>query len=160
VNPLLVRGLDYYSHSVFEFKTTALGAQDAVLSGGRYDTLIETMGGPSTPGIGWAAGIERLSLLSPLKPTQSSSVAIIPVNAEVEANAFEIAHTLRKNGIAAEVSYSGNLSKRMKKANAQGARAAVVIGPDEIKAGTCTVKNLADGSQTSVAIRDLSSHLK
>jgi len=160
INPMLVRGLDYYSHSVFEYKTTALGAQDAILSGGRYDTLIETMGGPSTPGIGWAAGIERLSLLSPVKATPLANVAVIPVHGDVEADAFVIANRLRNEGFVAEVDFSGNMSKRMKKANQRGAFAAVIIGPDEVKAGTCMLKNLGDGSQASVAISDLPLHLK
>jgi histidyl-tRNA synthetase len=155
VNPLLVRGLDYYSHSVFEFKTTALGAQDAVLSGGRYDSLVETMGGPATPGIGWAAGIERLSMLSPLKPSTTPSVAIIPVHADVEADAFALAKKLRDEGIPCEVDFSGNMSKRMKKANSRGAKAAVILGPDEVKAGTCMLKYLGDGAQKSVSTATL-----
>jgi histidyl-tRNA synthetase len=160
LNPLLVRGLDYYSHSVFEFKTSALGAQDAVLSGGRYDSLIETMGGPATPGIGWGAGIERLSLLSPLKPKTTPAITVIPVHADVEADAFQIAKTLRDHDIAAEVDFSGNMSKRMKKASARGSKAAVIIGPDEIKAGTCMVKNLGDGTQNSVRLTELVTQLK
>jgi histidyl-tRNA synthetase len=159
VNPHLVRGLDYYSHTVFEYRTTALGAQDAVLSGGRYDTLIETMGGPATPGIGWAAGVERLSLLCPLKPAQKPSVVVIPIHSDVEANAFEIANILRNSGIAAEVGFSGNLSKRMKKANQQGATTAILIGPDEIKAGTCMVKNLAAGTQETVSVKELTNKI-
>jgi histidyl-tRNA synthetase len=160
INPFLVRGLDYYSHSVFEFKTDALGAQDAILSGGRYDALVETMGGPATPGIGWAAGIERLSLLCPLKPKSVASVAVIPVHGDVEAEAFALAKNLRDEGLAAEVDFSGNMSKRMKKANQRGAWAAVILGPDEIKAGTCMVKNLSNGTQESVRISDLASSLR
>lgn len=160
VNPLLVRGLDYYSHVVFEFKTEALGAQDAILSGGRYDSLIETMGGPSTPGIGWAAGIERLSLLSPLKPQDTAAVTVIPVHADVEAEAFALAKTLRDQGIPTEVDFSGNMSKRMKKANSRGSKAAVILGPDEIKAGTCMLKNLGDGTQKSLQLTELPSAIK
>lgn len=160
VNPLLVRGLDYYSHSVFEYKTTALGAQDAILSGGRYDTLIETMGGSPTPGIGWAAGIERLSLLSPVQAKPAANIAVIPVHGDVETDAFIIAKRLREQGLVAEVDFSGNMSKRMKKANQRGAFAAVIIGPDEVKAGNCMVKNLKDGSQTSLSLNDLAAHLK
>jgi histidyl-tRNA synthetase len=160
VNPLLVRGLDYYSHVVFEFKTEALGAQDAILSGGRYDSLIETMGGPSTPGIGWAAGIERLSLLSPLKPQDAVAVTVIPVHADVEAEAFALAKTLRDQGIPTEVDFSGNMSKRMKKANSRGSKAAVILGPDEIKAGTCMLKNLGDGTQKSLQLTELPSAIK
>jgi histidyl-tRNA synthetase len=160
VNPRLVRGLDYYSHVVFEFKTNALGAQDAVLSGGRYDTLIETMGGPATPGIGWAAGIERLSLLSPLQPKTNSVIVVIPVHNEVEREAFELALNLRRQGFAADIGYSGNMSKRMKKANQKGAKVAILLGPDELKAGTCTVKNLSDGTQAPISLTELPQILK
>ena len=79
LNERLVRGLDYYGHTAFEFTTTELGAQDAVLAGGRYDGLIETMGGPSTPGVGWAAGIERLSMLCGAAPEARRPVALIPI---------------------------------------------------------------------------------
>src|SRR5262249_14277725 len=158
--PLLVRGLDYYCHSVFEFKTTALGAQDAVLSGGRYDALIEVMGGPSTPGVGWAAGIERLSLLSPKKPGVDAAVAIIPVHAEVAAYAFQLSKKLRDEGIPAEVDFSGNMSKRMKKANQRGNAAVIILGPDEIKAGTCMIKNLKEGSQKSVSLSEVAKEIQ
>lgn len=160
LNEHLVRGLDYYSHVVFEFTTNQLGAQNAVLSGGRYDTLIEIMGGPATPGFGWAAGLERLSLLSPIKVEPRDFVVIVPVNDEIEAEAFGLANQLRREGIAVEVGFSGNLSKRMKKASSQGALAAIIIGPDEVKAGSCQVKFLKDGTQKQVAIKELATHLK
>src|SRR5262249_32695394 len=110
INPFLVRGLDYYTHCVFEFRTTALGAQDAILSGGRYDQLIETRGGPSTPGVGWAAGIERLAMLTPLTAPPLRSFAVIPVHNSVEQKAFELAYKLRSEGFGCEIGFSGNLS--------------------------------------------------
>jgi len=159
INPFLVRGLDYYSHCVFEFRTTQLGAQDAVLSGGRYDSLVKTMGGPATPGVGWAAGIERMVMLTPVEAPLPRPVAVIPVHDSVEAEAFKLAYDLRAKGIACEVHFSGNISKRLKKATAQNAYAAVLIGPDELAKGEAQVKWLDKGSQDNVKLGDLAARL-
>jgi histidyl-tRNA synthetase len=159
VNPYLVRGLDYYSHCVFEFRTTALGAQDAILSGGRYDTLIETMGGPLTPGVGWAAGIERLAMLSPVEAVRARPMAVIPVHSSAEQASNEIAYRLRAAGFACEIAFSGNLSKRMKRASGQNARAAVIVGPDELARGEVMVKDLDSGEQKVIRLADLEASL-
>jgi len=159
VNPFLVRGLDYYTHCVFEFVTTHLGAQDAILSGGRYDQLIKTMGGPDTPGVGWAAGVERLVMLSPSQPPATRPLAIIPVHGTAEKQAFKLAYDLRAQGIYCEISYSGNMSKRMKKAATQNAWAAVLIGPDEIARGEVTVKLMDSGEQKVLKIENLALQL-
>jgi histidyl-tRNA synthetase len=159
VNPFLVRGLDYYAHCVFEFKTTALGAQDAILSGGRYDPLIKTMGGPDTPSVGWAAGIERLVMLSPLEVPKTRAISVIPVHDSVEAQAFQLAYSLRSSGLSVEIGFSGNMSKRMKRASNQGAWAAVFVGPEELSKGEVQVKLLDSGEQKTVAIKDLATHL-
>ena len=95
LNPRLVRGLDYYCHTAFEFTTTALGAQGTVLAGGRYDGLIKMMGGADTPGVGWAAGIERLAMLSGAAPARRRPVALVPVGAAAEAEAINLAERLR-----------------------------------------------------------------
>lgn len=160
VNPFLVRGLDYYTHCVFEFRTTALGAQDAILSGGRYDQLIETMGGPPTPGVGWAAGIERLAMLSPLTAQQTRPIAVIPVHNSVEQHAFELCYRLRAQGFTCEIAFSGNLSKRMKRASGQNCIAAVVVGPDELARGEVMLKNFDSGEQTTVRLEDLNTALR
>ncbi len=159
VNPFLVRGLDYYAHCVFEFKTTALGAQDAILSGGRYDPLIKIMGGPDTPSVGWAAGIERLVMLSPLEPKKQRAVTVIPVHDSIEAQAFQLAYSLRAQGLTTEIGFSGNLSKRMKRAASQGSWAAVLVGPDELAKGEVTLKIMDSGEQQTVEIKDLASRL-
>ncbi len=159
-NPLLVRGLDYYSHCVFEFRTQQLGAQDAVLSGGRYDQLIKTMGGPATPGVGWAAGLERLSMLCPLEAKPARPVAILPIHESTEQEAFKLAYELRSKGLPCEVHFSGNMSKRMKKAVAQNCFAAVILGPDEIQKGEASVKFLDQGEQKSIRLTDLFSALR
>jgi histidyl-tRNA synthetase len=155
INRHLVRGLDYYCHTVFEFKSSGLGAQDTILAGGRYDELIGSMGGPPTPGVGWAAGIERMALLSPLTMTWPKPVSIIPVHESVEGWAHMMAYILRNTGFSVDLAYSGNMSKRMKKANAAGAFAAVIIGPDEVAKGVFGLKNLVTGEQTTVTKEDL-----
>ena len=160
VNPFLVRGLDYYTHCVFEFKTTALGAQDGILSGGRYDPLIKTMGGPDTPGVGWAAGLERLAMLSGLDATPPRPVALIPVHESVEVQTFALANTLRAKGLHVEVAFSGNVSKRMKRAANQNCWAAIVIGTDELQKGEVSVKLMDSGEQKPARLDSLETQLR
>jgi histidyl-tRNA synthetase len=151
-NPRIVRGLDYYSHTAFEFVTTDLGAQGTVMGGGRYDGLIAEMGGPDTPAVGWAAGVERLAMLIAPPGAGPAPVAVIPVGDEAEAEAFRIAQTLRTAGIRTEMAYRGNLRRRMERANKIGARAAVIIGGEEAARGVAQVKNLVSGVQSEVAL--------
>jgi histidyl-tRNA synthetase len=152
INPSLVRGLDYYSHTAFEFVTEALGAQGTVLAGGRYDALIRDMGGPQTSGIGWAAGIERLAMMLhgtfvPAPP----DLAVIPVT-EGEADACQqLANRLRDDGLAVDFAFSGNLKRRMQRANAANARFALLMGPDEKSKGALTLRNLSTGDQVELA---------
>ncbi len=152
LNARLVRGLDYYCHTAFEFTTEALGAQGAVLAGGRYDGLIETMGGPATPGVGWAAGIERLAMLLGNDPAAPRPVVVIPVGGDVEAQAFKITQTLRAAGIVADMGFSGNLSRRMKRANRLNAAYAVILGEDELARNSATLRDMETGDQEEVAI--------
>ncbi|MHA1112993.1 MAG: histidine--tRNA ligase, partial [Alphaproteobacteria bacterium] len=114
LNQRLVRGLDYYCHAAFEFTTEALGAQGTVLAGGRYDGLVKTMGGPMVPGVGWAAGIERLAMLLTDPPPPPRPVAVVPVGADAERMARQLAERLRGAGLMVELGYRGNLSKRLK----------------------------------------------
>lgn len=151
LNPRLVRGLDYYCHTVFEFTNDALGAQSTVLAGGRYDKLMAQMDGPDTPGCGWAAGVERLALLQQGDVAKARPVALIPMGEEAEAKALLLAQSLRKAGQVVELGYRGNMSKRMKRANKLNARYAAIIGEDELKAGAVTLRDLDDGSQQHVA---------
>jgi histidyl-tRNA synthetase len=115
-NPRLVRGLDYYRHTAFEFVTDRLGAQGTVLAGGRYDGLIEALGGPHTPAVGWAAGIERLAMLIDAPETQSVDVAIVAENTSREAEAVQLAAHLRGANIAVELYVSGSPRKRYDRA--------------------------------------------
>lgn len=151
VNSRLVRGLDYYSHTVFEFTTEALGAQNTVLAGGRYDSLIATMGGPDTPGSGWAAGVERLAALVEHELPKLRPIAVIPVGEAAEKEALRLAHSLREAGHAVDLSYRGNVGKRMKRANKVGAHHAVMLGEDELKAGVVTLRDLDLGTQETVS---------
>ncbi|MEH6404458.1 MAG: histidine--tRNA ligase [Sneathiella sp.] len=155
LNRRLVRGLDYYTHTAFEFVTTALGAQGAVIAGGRYDGLIEALGGKPTPGIGWAGGIERLALLADEMPDAPRPIAIIPVGEEAENIAAKLANQLRFDGVSIEMAFKGNVGKRMKRANKLNSRAAIIIGEDEIAKDTCIVKDLDQGSQEEIARSDL-----
>jgi histidyl-tRNA synthetase len=158
-NPRIVRGLDYYSHTAFEFVTTGLGAQGTVMAGGRYDGLVAEMGGPQTPAVGWAAGVERLAMLLADAPAAPRPVAIIPLGQAAETAALKLLQTLRRAGIRAEMAYRGNMKRRMERANKTGARAAIILGDEELAKGVASVKDLTAGSQTEVALGDLAAHL-
>lgn len=160
INPHLVRGIDYYTHTVFEYRTTHLGAQDAILAGGRYDHLIETMGGPATPGVGWAAGLERLSLLMKSAPVTRRPAALIPLGEAAERELLKWAHELRAQGLPIELSFGGNLSKRMKKANRANARYALIVGDDELAKGQVQLKDLDSGAQSALTIKSLKEQLE
>lgn len=156
LNRRLVRGLDYYTHTAFEFVTDALGAQGALIAGGRYDGLIETLGGKPTPGIGWAGGIERLAMLATDIPIGKRPIAIIPVGEMAEKPAASLAHDLRLQGHVIEMAFKGNVGKRMKRANKLNARAAVLIGEDELARNACTLRDLDAGEQQDVMLDNLS----
>ena len=145
LSPRLVRGLDYYTHTAFEFTTTALGAQGAVLAGGRYDGLMREMGGPDVPGVGWAAGVERLAMLASETPPAPRPVAIVPIGAEAEAAAFALAQELRRAGIAVDLAFRGKPGQRMKRADRIGARFAISLGGDELARGVVRLRDLDSG---------------
>ena len=159
-NPRLVRGLDYYGHTAFEFTTTALGAQGTVLAGGRYDALIRTMGGTDTPGVGFAAGIERLALLTKKHSPAPRPVVIIPVGAAAEDAAFVLAATLRQGGHCIDLGYSGNMKRRLVRADRQNACAAVILGPDELADHVVTVRDLTTGQQERIGQDQLDRYLR
>ena len=158
-NTNLVRGLDYYCHTAFEFKTSDLGAQGTVLAGGRYDGLVGQMGGPETPGIGWAAGVERLSLLLDDGAETKRPIAVIPVGGKAESEAMVVTEMLRKKGYRVDLGYSGNLKKRMKRANRLNAAAAVLLGDDELTRNVGTLRNMDSGEQKEVSLETLEDHL-
>jgi len=158
-NPRIVRGLDYYSHTAFEFVTDRLGAQGTVMAGGRYNGLVEEMGGPPTPSVGWAAGIERLSMLLPTAPAAPRAVAVIPVGEAAEGPALDMLQALRRAGVVAEIAYRGNLKRRMERANRIGARAAVILGEEEIAAGVAQLRDLDAGTQEKVPLAEVPGRL-
>ncbi len=159
LSPRLVRGLDYYTHTIFEFTTEDLGAQGSVLGGGRYDGLIELLGGPPMPGVGWAGGIERLAMLLEEGPAAPRPIVVVPVGAAAEASALNVTQRLRRAGFTIELGFSGNLGKRMKRANKLSARAAVLLGEDELAQNAATVRDLESGEQEIVSLDALSEHL-
>ena len=158
--PRLVRGLDYYRHTAFEFVTEELGAQAQLLGGGRYDGLMESLGGPHTPAIGWAAGIERLSMMVDAPVPERPDAMLVPLGDAAEALAMRVLAELRASGIAVDMAFRGNMKKRMAKADAAGARFAIIIGDSEIEAGALQVKNLESGEQQAVPLAGLAEALR
>jgi histidyl-tRNA synthetase len=154
-NPRIVRGLDYYSHTAFEFVTQKLGAQGTVMAGGRYEGLVAEMGGPATPAVGWAAGVERLAMLLEAAPAAPRPIAVIPLGEAAEEAALSLLQSLRRAGLRAEMAYRGTMKRRMERANRIGARAAVILGEDELARGVGAVKDLVTGTQTDVALDDI-----
>jgi histidyl-tRNA synthetase len=151
-NPRLVRGLDYYRHTAFEFVTDRLGAQGTVIAGGRYDGLIESLGGPHTPAVGWAAGIERLAMMIDAPARDRPDVVIIPLGDRAEAEAGRVLAGLRREGIAADMAFRGNMKRRLSRANDAGAAYALIIGDDELDRGEAQLKNLETGEQRAVSL--------
>lgn len=152
IDPLLVRGLDYYCHTVFEFTTTALGAQNAVCAGGRYDNLISDLGGPKTAGVGWAAGVDRLVMMMSEIDDSVPTVAVVPLGDEAQAASLKLSESLRAIGIRVEMGYTGNMAKRMKRADKMGASYVLILGSNEIERGVVQVKNLKTGEQKEIPI--------
>ena len=152
INPRLVRGLDYYTHTVFEFTTDQLGAQNGVLSGGRYHGLIEQMGGePGIAGVGWAAGTDRLALLLDIPERNPPSVAVIATEDQTHDLILETLRQLRRNQIPSQPIYSGNLSKRLKKAHKRNCTHALLIGEEELQSGQLSLKYLKTGEQRKIS---------
>ena len=166
VNPRIVRGLDYYSKTVFEFVSDAIGAQGTVCGGGRYDGLIKELGGNSLPAIGFAAGIERLLLLMentgaefPLEPRPR--IFIAGMDDRSRAAAFKIASEMRAKNMSAEIDHMNRSVKaQLKYADKIGAEYVAVIGENELNSGEIIVKKMADGSQATVKLENLKSYLR
>ena len=158
--PRLVRGLDYYRHTAFEFMTDSLGAQGTVLAGGRYDGLVEALGGPHTPAIGWAAGIERLAMMIDAPEAEKPEAVLVPLGDAAEAQAMALLADLRRQGIAVDMAWRGNMKKRMQRASASGARVAIILGDSEVEAKAAQVKDLATGEQRPVAFDMLAAAIR
>lgn len=156
-DPRLVRGLDYYTKTAFEIKYPPLGAQSAVAGGGRYDGLIEEMGGNHTPAVGFATGLERLLLAlenQNLLPDKNRSVDayVVALGEKAQAEAFKLVMDLRDAGLSAAIDYAGRSMKaQMKQANKLNAKYAVILGDDEIAEGAALIRSMADSSQEKVS---------
>lgn len=159
LNPRLVRGLDYYTHTAFEIQSSDLGAQATVCGGGRYDGLVKELGGPETPAVGWAIGLERLTLLlEALNPGTPASpdLYLVSRGEQAEANALRLAQALRQEGFAVDLDLSGSaFGKQFKRADRSGAAACLILGDDEAAQGTVQIKWLKSGDQTSLSQADL-----
>ncbi len=158
--PALVRGFDYYRHTAFEFVTDHLGAQGTVIGGGRYDGLIETMGGPSTPAVGWAAGIERLAMLVAEPVGETPDISIIPVDEDADGNGLRLAQTLRSGGFAVELDFKGNAKRRLTRANQKAIQLAIFVGADERASGEIALLELVSGIRTRISLAALRARLE
>ena len=154
-DPLLVRGLDYYCHTAFEFVTDALGTQGTVLGGGRYDGLSEMLGGPAVAGVGWAAGVERLSMLAGDTVVAAPKVAILSADTDTDTAAFRLAETLRDAGIDIDFPTAGTIGKKLKKAARSDIKLAIILGGDEMAKKTVQLRDLTTGTQSEIAMTDL-----
>ena len=160
INHKLVRGLDYYNNTTFEFITDRLGSQSAILAGGRYDNLMKQMGGSNIPGIGWAAGIERLALLATIKKDQKKKISIIPIGIENNILCIKLANELINKNISIDMGYSGNLKKRLKQANKVSADYAIILGNEEVENNNAIIRNLETGSQDNIKLDKLVKHIE
>jgi histidyl-tRNA synthetase len=164
INDRLVRGLDYYTRTAFEFTHGALGAQNAILGGGRYDGLSESIGGPPAPGIGFAIGEDRLVMT--LQETMGSvqpkpDVYVAPLGPGMNVEAARLARELRRSGVVAELGdESFRLKKSFETADKIGARYILIVGENEAKSGVFALKNLASGEQVSVPQAELAQRIK
>ena len=161
LDPRLVRGLDYYTRTAFEIAYPPLGAQSAVAGGGRYDGLVEELGGNPTPAVGFAAGLERVLLaleqqnLLPAQPP-AADVFLIALGDAAAKAAFPLLHELRCGGVRALMDYAGRSMKaQMKQANRSGARYAIILGEDELAAHTALVRDMAESAQETCALDHL-----
>jgi histidyl-tRNA synthetase len=156
VDARLVRGLDYYTLTVFEAKSAALGAQDTVGGGGRYNGLVEELGGPDLPGIGFGTGVERILLsASPPEEVPALDVFFVTLVPEARLPAFGLAAALRAEGLSCDLNYVDRSAKgQFKQADRAGARFAVVLGDEELASGICTLRDMISGKQRTVPVVD------
>ncbi|MEE2792439.1 MAG: histidine--tRNA ligase [Acidobacteriota bacterium] len=162
VSHRLVRGLDYYTRTTFEMLDTGLGAQNALLGGGRYDHLVKQLGGPDRPGIGFAAGLERLVLALPdqVGVTRSADVFVVALGEDCWLSARVLARDLRMSGLTALIDYGGRSSKsQMKRANRSGAERMLILGEDELARNIVTIKEMDTGSQKTLSRDEVASYL-
>jgi histidyl-tRNA synthetase len=162
--PYLVRGLDYYTRTVFEISHENLGAQDAMGAGGRYDSLVKELGGPDLGAIGFAFGVERLLLVTRSQSHQVTSknlVYVMTLGEEAKYKGLKLLDELRRAGISCDTDYENkSLKGAMRKANDLGAAFVLILGEDELKKDVITLKNMASGEQKEVKAQELIKELK
>lgn len=157
INPSIVRGLDYYTHTVFEFKTDKLGAQSTVLAGGRYDNFVKLLNGPDVSGTGWAAGFERLSMLLAADNSPEIDVVVVSDN---YSDAITVSEIIRKRNLLLEFFVGNSFKKLIQKAVRLNPKIVIFIGEDERKLGKLTVKNMELGKQVSVDVADVVDYIE
>ena len=155
VNPRIVRGLDYYNRTAFEFVTDQLGAQGTVLAGGRYDGLVESLGGPATTAVGFAAGMERLAMLMPDSDVNRVDVVVVALGDGSLTHSLQVANQLRGKGVAVVHAGGGAAKRQFKLADREGAGFVVVVGADEMHNGLLALKNLATGEQQTCTVEQV-----
>ncbi|KJS02964.1 MAG: histidyl-tRNA synthetase [Peptococcaceae bacterium BRH_c4a] len=166
VDGRLVRGLDYYTHTAFEVMSTDIGSQSSIGGGGRYNGLVEACGGPPAPGVGFALGIERILLAMKGRGAyfpagDRPDVFVVSADAECEKDAFDLLFALRKCGLGADMDYMGrSLKAQMKFAGKTGCRFVVILGGDELKRGSASVKDMTNGSQIELPLKGLAEEIK
>ncbi|OGG51207.1 MAG: hypothetical protein A3F84_04990 [Candidatus Handelsmanbacteria bacterium RIFCSPLOWO2_12_FULL_64_10] len=166
INPRLVRGLDYYTKTIFELWAQGIGAQSAVGGGGRYDGLVEALGGPPTPGIGFGIGLERAVLTMQeqgvtVESGRGADVFVVALGEAARGRVVGLVNALRGSGLAAAAAYADrSLKAQMRAANASGARRVVILGEDEMRRGAAVVKDMEAGSQEEVALDRVVEYLK
>ncbi len=156
----LVRGLDYYCHTVFEFKSDLIGSQDTLIGGGRYNGLIKTLGGKDIAGVGWAGGIERIMLLMKNIPKENKDIHLAILDSNLKMHAIKLYDYLIKNNYSVYWNYKYNLKKSLSSANEMKANFIIIVGENEKINNNYTIKNLSNGKQTIVDINNIFDHLK
>jgi histidyl-tRNA synthetase len=162
VDPRIVRGLDYYTRTVYEFSSSALGAQNALAGGGRYDTLVRDMGGPDVGSVGFAAGMERILLaMGEAAPAPAPDFFMVAVAGVSRTEVFRVMNGLRRAGLAGDMDFEGRSVKaQMRSANRSGARNALFVGPDELAQGSVKLKDMKEGAEQLVKLDALAALLK
>ncbi len=162
-DPYLVRGLDYYTKTTFEFVTDRLGGQNAFAGGGRYDYLVEQFGGKPTPGVGFAAGMERINLIIEDKPIPARGIDafIIHTGGDTLIKSLEVLHDLRKNGLSADIDPEvKGFKSQFKRAEREKAQHVIIIGEDELSSGTVSIKNQKTGEQVKAGFNSIIDHMR
>jgi len=163
LNPRMVRGLDYYCRTTFEWTTALLGSQSAVAAGGRYDGLVEQLGGPAIPGVGYAMGVERLTMLLRLQENiaaQGPGLYIVWIGDKARDWAFPVVHRLRRAGLNVEMEAEPrSMKSQMRRADKLNAAAVLLVGDDELNTGTATLRDMATKQQRQIALNALESEL-